>query len=143
MFDKAPLSEDFKIDENDFVHGLPKIMLGWLHLAEDVMNAPPKPSDFNKNEEVHDLMKKFCAVSEIANKQLEKIEECTEKTPSHEEVWKQRCRMKKLLERVRKLTGRLEVLGRRWKNLNDSESTDNLDFQPLIQFLSYYTECYA
>ena len=143
MFGAAPLTEDFNIDENDFVHGLPKIMLGWLHLAENIMSTPPKASDFQKNVEVHDLMKKFCAVSELANKQLEKIEECTEKTPSHEQVWSQRCRMKKVLEKVRKLTARLEVLGTRWKSLNESETSDNLDFQPLIQFLSYYTECYA
>ena len=34
-------------------------------------------------------MRKFCAVAELANKQLEKIEECTEKTPSQELVWPQ------------------------------------------------------
>ena len=51
MFNVAPLSEDFKIDENDFVHGLPKIMLGWLHLAEEVMKNPPKPENFNKSVE--------------------------------------------------------------------------------------------
>ena len=38
---------------------------------------------------VADLMRKFCAVAELANKQLEKIEECTEKTPSQELVWPQ------------------------------------------------------
>ena len=38
---------------------------------------------------VADLMRKFCAVAELANKQLEKIEESTEKTPSQELVWPQ------------------------------------------------------
>ena len=141
MFDTTPLSDDFKIDENDFVHGLPKIMLGWLHLAESIMNSPPKPSNFNNSLEVHDLMKKFCAVSELANKQLEKIEECTEKTPSHQQVWDQRGRMKKILQKTKTLTARLEALGTRWKCLKDSETSDNLDFQPIVQFLHHYTEC--
>lgn len=143
MFNAAPLSEDFKIDENDFVHGLPKIMLGWLHLAEEVMKNPPKPENFNKSVEVHDLLKKFCAVAELANKQLEKIEDCTEKTPSHQEVWAQRGRMKKILMKTKTLTAKLELLGSKWKILNDSEAEDNLDFQPLVQFLNHYTECYA
>ena len=143
MFEATPLSDEFKIDENDFVHGLPKIMLGWLHLAESIMNNPPKPSNFNNSLEVHDLMKKFCAVSELANKQLEKIEECTEKTPSHQQVWDQRGRMKKILQKTKTLTARLEALGTRWKCLKDSEISDNLDFQPIVQFLHHYTECYA
>jgi len=143
MFEATPLSDEFKIDENDFVHGLPKIMLGWLHLAESIMNNPPKPSNFNNSLEVHDLMKKFCAVSELANKQLEKIEECTEKTPSHQQVWDQRGRMKKILQKTKIMTARLEALGSRWKCLQDSEVSDNLDFQPIVQFLHHYTECYA
>ena len=52
MFDAPPLSEDFKLDENDFVHGLPKIMLGWLHLAENMLNAPPKPCSLPSSLEV-------------------------------------------------------------------------------------------
>ena len=73
MFGVDPLGEEFKIDESDFVHGLPKIMNGWLQLAETIMTNPPKPSNFDRNIELHDLMKKFCAVSELANKQLEKM----------------------------------------------------------------------
>ena len=52
MFDAPPLSEDFKLDENDFVHGLPKIMLGWLHLAENMLTAPPKPCSLPSSLEV-------------------------------------------------------------------------------------------
>lgn len=89
------------------------------------------------------MLKKFCAVAELANKQLEKIEDCTEKTPSHQEVWAQRGRMKKILMKTKTLTAKLELLGSKWKILNDSEAEDNLDFQPLVQFLNHYTECYA
>ena len=46
MFGAEPLSDEFKIDENDFVHGLPKIMLGWLHLTEGILSKPPKPANF-------------------------------------------------------------------------------------------------
>ena len=143
MFGADPLGEEFKIEENDFVHGLPKIMNGWLHLAENILSNPPKPSNLDRSVELHDLMKKFCAVSELANKQLEKIEECTEKTPSHEQVWAQRQRMKKILQKTKTMTSRLEMLGNRWTILNESESSDNLDFQPLVSFLNFYTECYA
>ena len=73
MFGADPLGEEFKIDESDFVHGLPKIMNGWLHLAETIMTKPPKPANFDRNIERHDLMKKFCAVSELANKLQQKI----------------------------------------------------------------------
>ena len=63
MFSLPPLSEDFKIDENDFLHGLPKIMLGWLHLSEGVLQNPPKPTNYERSVEVHDLIKKFVADS--------------------------------------------------------------------------------
>ena len=143
MFNLEPLSDDFKVDENDFVHGLPKVLLGWIHLVETVLNNPPKPIDLEKSLEVYDLFKKFCAVAELASKTLEKIEECTEKTPSHKEVWDQRCKMKKILEKSKDLAGKLEMLSARWKSLIASESTDNIDFQPLLQFLDFYNECYA
>jgi len=143
MFGMEPLPDEFKIDENDFVHGLPKIMLGWLHLVDNVFKNPPKPIDHEKSLELHDLFKKFCAVAELASKTLERIEECTEKTPSHQQVWDQRCRMKKILEKSKDLTGKLEVLSSRWKSLIASESSDNIDFQPLMQFLDFYNECYA
>ena len=143
MFSLPALSEEFKIDENDFVHGLPKIMLGWLHLSEGVLQDPPKPTNYERSVEVHDLIKKFVAVAELSSKQLEKIEDCTEKTPSQQQVWDQRCRMKKILERSKTLTSKLEILSSRWKTLNISESSDNMDFQPLIQFLDFYTGCYA
>merc|ERR1711970_583 len=135
MFELEPLSDDFKVDENDFVHGLPKVLLGWVHLAETVTNKPPKPIDLEKSLEIYDLFKKFCAVAELASKILEKIEECTEKTPSQQEVWDQRCRMKNVLQKCKDLTGKLETLGSRWKSLNVSQSSDNIDFQPLLQFL--------
>ena len=85
--------------------------------------------------------------------------------------------MKKVLERSKRLTSRLEMLASRleletkvkrrvapsrgllrdyepscgpsfqaplrWKCLNESETSDNMDFQPLVMFLNYYTECYA
>jgi len=143
MFNLEPLSDDFKIDENDFVHGLPKVMLGWLHLVETVFNNPPKPIDLDKSLELHDLFKKFCSVAVLASKTLEKIEECTEKTPSHKEVWDQRCQMKKILVKSNDLTKKLETLSSRWKSLIASESSDNIDFQPLMQFLDFYNECYA
>ena len=143
MFGADPLGEEFRIDENDFVHGLPKIMNGWLQLAETIMTNPPKPPNFDRNIELHDLMKKFCAVSELANKQLEKIEECTEKTPSQQQVWDQRQRMKKILQKTKMMTQRLEVLCNRWRSMKESESSDNLDFQPLVSFLHVYTECYS
>lgn len=143
MFGAEPLGEEFRIDENDFIHGLPKIMNGWLHLAETIMTNPPKPPNFDRNIELHDLMKKFCAVSELTNKQLEKIEECTEKTPSQQQVWDQRQRMKKILQKTKMMTQRLEVLCNRWRNMKESESSDNLDFQPLVSFLHVYTECYS
>ena len=143
MFGAEPLGEEFKIDENDFIHGLPKIMNGWLHLAETIMTNPPKPPNFDRNIELHDLMKKFCAVTELTNKQLEKIEECTEKTPSQQQVWDQRQRMKKILQRTKMMTQRLEVLCNRWRSMKESESSDNLDFQPLVSFLHVYTECYS
>ena len=143
MFSLPPLSEDFKIDENDFLHGLPKIMLGWLHLSEGVLQNPPKPTNYERSVEVHDLIKKFVAVAELTSKQLEKVEECTEKTPSQQAVWDQRGRMKKVLEKSKELTGRLETLAAHWKRLNISERSDNLDFQPLTQFLDFYTNCYA
>jgi len=143
MFNLEPLPDDFKVDENDFVHGLPKVLLGWIHLVETVFNNPPKPIDLEKSLEVYDLFKKFCAVAELASKTLEKIEECTEKTPSHKEVWDQRCKMKKILEQSKDLSGKLEMLCTRWKSLLASESSDNIDFQPLLQFLDYYNECYA
>ena len=66
MFNVAPLSEDFKIDENDFVHGLPKIMLGWLHLAEEVMKNPPKPENFNKSVEEVTEHENFFASSPLS-----------------------------------------------------------------------------
>jgi len=143
MFELEPLSDDFKVDENDFVHGLPKVLLGWVHLAETVTNKPPKPVDLEKSLQIYDLFKKFCAVAELASKILEKIEECTEKTPSQQEVWDQRCRMKNILQKSKDLTGKLEILGSRWKSLNASQSSDNTDFQPLLQFLDFYNECYA
>eukprot|EP00092_Neocalanus_flemingeri_P018077 GFUD01019564.1.p1 GENE.GFUD01019564.1~~GFUD01019564.1.p1 ORF type:complete len:410 (-),score=104.21 GFUD01019564.1:131-1360(-) len=143
MFEMEPLSDEFKIDENDFVHGLPKVLLGWIHLAEAVLNKPPKPVDLEKSLEIFDLFKKFCAVVELANKTLERIEECTEKTPSHQEVWDQRCKMKKILQKSKGHTGKLELLSSRWKSLIASESSDNIDFQPLLQFLNVYNECYA
>ena len=143
MFGADPLGEEFKIDESDFVHGLPKIMNGWLQLAETIMTNPPKASNFDRNIELHDLMKKFCAVSELANKQLEKIEECTEKTPSQQQVWDQRQRMKKILQKTKMMTQRLDTLCNRWRSMKESESSDNLDFQPLVSFLHVYTECYS
>jgi len=143
MFELEPLSDDFKIDENDFVHGLPKVLLGWVHLTESVLNKPPKPIDLDKSIALQDLFKKFCAVAELASKLLEKIEECTEKTPSHQEVWNQRLKMKKILEKSKELAGNLDKLCARWKSLNASESSDNIDFQPLMQFLDFYNECYA
>lgn len=143
MFEMEPLSDEFKIDENDFVHGLPKVLLGWIHLAEAVLSKPPKPVDLEKSLEIFDLFKKFCAVVELANKTLERIEECTEKTPSHQEVWDQRCKMKKILQKSKGHTGKLELLSSRWKSLIASESSDNIDFQPLLQFLNVYNECYA
>ena len=88
-------------------------------------------------------MKKFCAVSELANKQLEKIEECTEKTPSQQQVWDQRQRMKKILQKTKMMTQRLDTLCNRWRSMKESESSDNLDFQPLVSFLHVYTECYS
>lgn len=51
--------------------------------------------------------------------------------------------MKKVLERSRGLSRNLETLTVRWRTLNTSETSDNLDFQPLMQFLDYYTTCYA
>ena len=143
MFSLPALSEDFKIDETDFLHGLPKIMLGWLHLSEGVLQDPPKPINYERSVEVHDLIKKFVAVAELTSRQLEKIEDCTEKTPSQQQVWDQRCRMKKILEKSKELTSRLETLTGHWKTLNISASSDNMDFQPLIQFLDFYTSCYA
>ena len=86
---------------------------------------------------------KFCAVAELVNKQLEKIEECTEKTPSQQAVWDQRCRMKKILQKSKLLTNNLEAISSRWRSLKESESMDNIDFQPLILFLNVYTTCYA
>ena len=118
-------------------------MLGWLHLSESVMKDPPKPASFERSLEVLDLIKKFVAVAELASKQLEKIEDCTEKTPSHQQVWDQRGRMKKILARSKELASKLETLTGRWKTLEMSERSDNLDFQPLTQFLDFYTHCYA
>lgn len=63
----------------------PQIMLGWLHLSEAAMSDPPKPINLDRSVEVQDLITKFVAVAELASKQLEKIEDCTEKTPSHKE----------------------------------------------------------
>ena len=143
MFSLPPLPEDFNIDENDFVHGLPKIMLGWLHHSESVLKDPPKPSNLDHSVELHDLIKKFVAVAEMASKLLEKIEDCTEKTPSHQQVWDQRGRMKKVLARSKELTSKLETLTGRWEAMNLSERSDNLDFQPLMEFLDFYTSCYA
>lgn len=143
MFSLSPLPEDFNIDENDFVHGLPKIMLGWLHLSESVLKDPPKPTNLEHSVELQDLIKKFVAVAELASKLLEKIEECTEKTPSHGEVWEQRGRMKKVLERSKDLRSKLETLTGRWRAMEVSEGSDNLDFQPLMQFLQFYTSCYV
>ena len=69
-------------------------------------------------------MKKFCAVSQLANKQLEKIEECTEKTPSQQQVWDQRQRMKKILQKTKMMTQRLDTLCSRWRSMKESESSD-------------------
>lgn len=143
MFGLEPLSDEFKVDENDFVHGLPKVLLGWFSLVDKMLSNPPKPVDLEKSVELHDLFHKFCAVAELANKTLEKIEECTEKTPSQQEVWDQRCRMKKILQKSKLMTVKLEKLTGRWKSLITSETTDNIDFQPLLLFLDLYTDCYA
>ena len=86
------------------------------------------------------MLKKFCAVAELANKQLEKIEDCTEKTPSHQEVWAQRGRMKKILMKTKTLTAKLELLGSKWKILNDSEAEDNLDLSSFDQFLIAFNQ---
>lgn len=143
MFSLAPLPDQFVLDENDFVHGLPKVCLGWLHLAEQVVAAPPRPTDLLNCGELAKQGNQFCAVAELASKLLERVEECTEKTPAHQEVWDQRARMKAVQAKAKKLSGRQETLVFLWQALDVSESKDNLDFQPLVTFLHFYSECYA
>jgi len=143
MYSLDPAPQHFVLDENDFVHGLPKVCLGWLHLAEQVVAAPPRPTDFANCGELAKQQTQFCAVAELASKLLERVEECTEKTPAHQEVWDQRARMKTLQAKARKLSAKQETLVSLWQALDVSETKDNLDFQPLVTFLHFYGDCYA
>lgn len=142
-FSLEPLPESFTLDENDFVHGLPKVLLGWLHLAEQVVSAPPRPSDPVRSAELTKLFNQFCALVELASKLLERIEECTEKTPAQQEVWDQRARLKKVQSKARDMAGRQDKLGAYWTSLDVSMVKDDMDFQPLVSFLHFYGECYA
>lgn len=142
-FSLEPIPEEFILDENDFVHGLPKVLLGCLHLAEQVVASPPRPSDLAHSIELAKLFNQFAAVVELASKLLERVEECTEKTPSQQEVWEQRARLKKVQGRARDMAGRQDKLGGHWQTMDLSSQTDNLDFQPLVTFLHFYGDCYA
>merc|ERR1719431_492115 len=75
MFALPPLPESFHLDENDFVHGLPKVLLGFLHQGEQVVAGPPRPKDIQHSAELSTLFNQFCAVVELASKLLERIEE--------------------------------------------------------------------
>merc|ERR1712059_130446 len=137
------LDQDFVIDQNDFVHGLPKVLMGWIFLTEKVLDNPPKPGDLEKSVTLFDLFTKFGSVVQLANKVLERVEEVTEKTDAQPLVWEQRCKMKKIISRGRQVTSNVEKVTRMWRDLEVSEKTDNIDFQPLVKFLAVYSECYA
>jgi len=143
MFALPALPESFTLDENDFVHGLPKVVLGFLHQAEQVVTSPPRPKDIHHSAELSTLFNQFCAVVELTSKLLERIEECTEKTPAQQEVWDQRARLKKVQSKAKEMAARQEQLGTIWLGLNFSSETDLMDFQPLVSFLHFYGECYA
>jgi len=142
-FSLEPLPESFHLDETDFVHGLPKVVLCFLHMAEQVVAKPPRPSDVNRSTELATLFNQFSAVVELASKLLERIEECTEKTPAQEEVWEQRTRLKKVQGKAKEMAVKQDRLGACWKSMAVSAAEDNLDFQPLVSFLHFYGECYA
>merc|ERR1712004_741462 len=137
------LPESFHLDETDFVHGLPKVLLCFLHMAEQVVAKPPRPSDVTHSTELAKLFNQFSALVELASKLLERIEECTEKTPAQEEVWEQRSRLKRVQARAKEMASKQDHLGVCWRSMDASAVEDNLDFQPLVTFLHFYGECYA
>jgi len=143
MFNLEPLPDQFLLDNNDFVHGLPKVLLGWTHLIEQVLSNPPKSEDFIRQTELLNLFTKLISVVELASKLLERLEEVTEKTAAQPEVWDQRCKMKKISSRVRDIVVKMEKLNECWQNLDISEKKDNIDFQPLVYFFNVYKQCYA
>jgi len=132
-----------ELDENDYANGLPLILDSYISGMEMICQDPDKPSTMEscvkQKSDWQTLQNDLKKASNI----LKKISGCTEKTPAHQEVWKQTTRLKKVIGCVDKLIENLVILLTSWSLVAVSEKEDNLDFQPIIAFLQTYESSFA
>ena len=100
------------------------------------------------------LIKKYFYLAQSQRQRMKKVLERSKRLTSRLEMLASRLELETKVKRRVARVGAFSVitnlrvdlrfkLQSRWKCLNESETSDNMDFQPLVMFLNYYTECYA
>jgi len=130
-------------EELDYSKALPYVLSKFLSSSDSLLNNPTKPDSQKNGICVQEKMKKSQDLTKRGLKVLTKIGECTEKTPSHQAVWDQTCKLKKIMTALDTKSQDLDKLLQRWDTMVKSEIIDDLDFQPLLAFMNQYVKCFG
>jgi len=131
------------LEENEYETGLPDVLTNFIRVVEEVAGKPVKPVSLEDCENINLNLAQLRIELKKGSVTLEKISECTEKTPSHQTVWDQTTRLKKVDSTVDSQRQNIHTLTNRWKKVDQSCKEDDLDFQPLLSFMAYFSECFA
>jgi len=130
--------------ESEFKGGLNAQLIPWIDEAEKfTQNILEKPKDFSHAQEIEKKCATFAKDVRRANQTLQKIEQLANmldqnKTTAEQQIEEQKLRFKKIAEIAASRVESMRDLLIRWQELTNSEDEDNLDFQPLTQFLKCY-----
>jgi len=131
--------------EAEFRGGLCGQLIPWIEEAEKfTSNSLDKPMNFTHAQEIEKKCTTFAKEVRAANKMLARIEDLAtglehNKTTAQQQIDEQKIRFKKIAEVAASRVESMRDLLIRWQEMTSSDDQDNLDFQPLTQFL----KCYA
>jgi len=130
--------------EAEFKGGLGSELIPWINNAEKFTTETlEKPRNIVEAQEIEKKCVVFAKDVRAANKKLAKIEELANslehnKTTAEQQVEEQKLRFKRIAEVAAKRVESMRDLLIRWQEVTNSADKDNLDFQPLTQFLKCY-----
>ncbi|XP_023346621.1 uncharacterized protein LOC111715519 [Eurytemora carolleeae] len=143
LFPEIQESSAKDLDESEYEEGLPLVLNKFIRSLEAISRMPVKPQNIQECSNGLESIEKLKLASKAGFGILDKIGECTEKTPAHKPVWEQICLLKKVNTAFEDQSQKLISLLSRWRNLEKSEKEDDIDFQPLLGFLLVYSQIFA
>jgi len=130
--------ELISLGEDEYDTGLPMVLTNFISMLGAVSTQEFKPESLESASKIKTDLQSLAEQQKKGAKILEKISECTEKTPSHQTVWNQTGQLKKSSSVLQIKLDKLTALEASWRILHKSMVEDSLEFQPLLSFMQTY-----